>query len=191
MQLYFLGKVVEDRMDVRRLAQPVLDRLSQETGESADLYIRHSDHRVCVAQAHGTHAVRHIIPLGERLPLWAGSAGAVLLAYTDAADVARILAEARPLTPQTLLDVKGWELRRAKVRRDGYAVSSEERELGAASVSAPVFGGGGELVAVVGISGPVQRFDDASLSLHTAAVAHAARQLSALLGYRDNKEAAR
>lgn len=187
MQLYFLGKVVEDRMDVRRLAQPVLDELSRETGESADLYIRHGDHRVCVAQAHGTHTVRHVIPLGERLPLWAGSAGAVLLAHTEPADVARILASAWSLTPKTTLDLAAWERRRAQVLRDGYAVSSEERELGAASVSAPVFGGDGQLVAVVGISGPVQRFQNDLLAAPTAAVVDAARQLSSLLGYREQK----
>lgn len=191
MQLYYLGKVVEGRMDVRRLAQPVLDKLSQDTGESADLFIRHGDSRVCVAQTHGVHAVRHVIPIGERLPLWAGSAGAVLLAYTEAAEVTRVLVAAHHLTPKTLLDVKVWEQRRAKVRQDGYAVSSEERELGAASVSAPVFSNEGELAAVIGISGPTQRFGEDLLPSHMAAVVEAAWQLSGLLGFRSAKEASR
>lgn len=189
MQLYYLGKVVEERMDVRRLAQPVLDRLSQNINESTDLYIRQGDYRVCIAQAHSTHAVRHVIPLGERLPLWAGSAGAVLLAYTDRAEVARLLAAAQSLTPKTILDPEAWEQRLDKVRRDGYAASFEERELGAASVAAPVFSGEGRVVAVIDISGPVQRFDDKSVAAYTAAVLAAAAEVSALLGYRAEKEA--
>ncbi len=187
MPLYYLGKVVENRMDVGRLAQPILNQLAQSTGESADLYIRHGDHRICIAQAHGVHTVRHIIPLGERLPLWAGSAGVVLLAYTDKEEAWRILASVQSLTPHTVLDQKAWAKRLEGVRRSGYAATTQERELGAASVSAPVFRGDGQVAAVIGISGPAPRFNSSTLPGHIAAVRDAASRLSFLMGHQSNE----
>jgi DNA-binding IclR family transcriptional regulator len=61
-------------------------------------------------------------------------------------------------------------------------VSSEERAAGAAAVSAPVFGPGGRLIAALGIAGPTQRLDAASLERWRPAVLRAARELSRALG---------
>ena len=51
-----------------------------------------------------------------------------------------------------------------EVRDLGYAASFEERDTGAASISAPVFGMSGELTAVLGIGAPTQR----DLGVHPA-----------------------
>ena len=45
----------------------------------------------------------------------------------------------------------------AEVRRRGWAQSVAQREAGVASVSAPVFGAGGEVLAAISISGPIER----------------------------------
>jgi DNA-binding IclR family transcriptional regulator len=56
-----------------------------------------------------------------------------------------------------------------------------ERELGVASVSAPVRGPSGRVVASVSVSGPVERLTRQPGRLHSAAVVSAANRLTEVL----------
>ncbi|MBU4335289.1 MAG: IclR family transcriptional regulator C-terminal domain-containing protein, partial [Actinobacteria bacterium] len=67
------------------------------------------------------------------------------------------------------------------VRRRGWAQSVSEREVGVASVSAPVRGPSGRVVAAVSISGPLERLTRQPGRLHAAAVVSAANRLSEVL----------
>jgi DNA-binding IclR family transcriptional regulator len=63
----------------------------------------------------------------------------------------------------------------------GWAESVEEREIGVASVSAPVTAAG-EVVAAVSVSGPVERTSRRPGRRYAMAVVEAARSVSGLLG---------
>ncbi len=119
----------------------VLTELRDETGESAQLYVRDGDHRVCVAAAERPAGLRDTVPIGARLPLTAGSGGKVLLAWADPADWPA--------------GTDGAALR--SVRQRGWAASVAERETGVASVSAPVLGADGTVIAALSVSGPIDR----------------------------------
>jgi DNA-binding IclR family transcriptional regulator len=67
------------------------------------------------------------------------------------------------------------------VRRRGWAQSIAEREAGVASVSAPVRGPSGRVVAAVSISGPIERFTRQPGRQHAAAVVAAAGRLTDVL----------
>jgi DNA-binding IclR family transcriptional regulator len=71
-----------------------------------------------------------------------------------------------------------------EVRRKGWAESIAEREPGVASVSAPVFGPGGELRAAVCASGPDARLGEHPGGRLAESVAAAAREIGELLGDR-------
>ena len=66
-------------LPLAELARPALERLRDETGESAQLYVRQQDARVCVLSLESPHGLRTIVPLGATLSLDRGSAGRVLL----------------------------------------------------------------------------------------------------------------
>lgn len=151
-------------------AGPVLARLHDQTGESAQLFRRQGTERLCVAAAERPSGLRDTIPVGTVLPMHAGSAAQVLLAWEDADRIARLLAGAR-FTPATL----------SAVRRRGWAQSVGEREPGVASVSAPVRSLQGKVVAAVSVSGPIERLGRQPGRLHAAAVVAAARQLTTSL----------
>jgi DNA-binding IclR family transcriptional regulator len=59
-----------------------------------------------------------------------------------------------------------------------------EREPGVASVSAPVFGPDGRVVAAVSVSGPIDRLTRQPGRLHAADVVAAGRALSHAIGWR-------
>jgi len=67
--------------------------------------------------------------------------------------------------------------------RRGWAQSAEEREVGVASVSAPVLRDG-QVVAAVSVSGPVERTTRAPGRRYASAVTAAARAVEAALQYR-------
>ena len=127
-------------------AAAVLPRLRDITGESVQLYRREGVERVCIAAAEPASGLRDTVPVGTRLPMTAGSGAKVLAAWADPA-VQRALLPESTFTERALLDV----------RRRGWAQSVAERETGVASVSAPVRDSGGQVVAAVSVSGPVDR----------------------------------
>jgi DNA-binding IclR family transcriptional regulator len=150
-------------------ARPVLARLAAATSESAQIYVREGDQRVCVAVHERPSGLRDTVPLGAVLPIDRGSGGKVLLAW--ATDVSRFDVAAREL---------------AAVRKRGWAESVGEREAGVASVSAPVFDGSGLVVAAVGVSGPIDRLGQHPGRRLGPAVIAAAGALSTALGGRGN-----
>ena len=147
-------------------ARPVLEALRDETGESAQLFVRDGDSRLCVAASERPSGLRDTVPVGAVLPIDRGSGGKVLLAY--AADVAAG-STADPAELET-------------IRRRGWAASVAEREEGVCSVSAPVLDSAGRIHAALGISGPINRLGRQPGRHLSAPVVAAARELERRAG---------
>jgi DNA-binding IclR family transcriptional regulator len=77
-RLVGLGRRAADGLPLADLAMPVLRSLRDETGESAQLYVREGDVRVCVASLDSSEELRTIVAPGAVMPLTVGSAGHVL-----------------------------------------------------------------------------------------------------------------
>ncbi|HNP57339.1 MAG TPA: IclR family transcriptional regulator [Gordonia sp. (in: high G+C Gram-positive bacteria)] len=133
-----------DRIPDAALA--ILPRLREITGESVQIYRRDGAERVCVAALEPPSGLRDTVPVGSRLPMTAGSAAKVLLAWAPEGVRAPLL-DNSVFAERTLADV----------RRRGWAQSVAERAAGVASVSAPVRDTDGEVVAAISVSGPVER----------------------------------
>ncbi len=155
----------EDRL--LAAAGPVLAWLLETTGESAQLYRRQGDERICVAAAERLHGLRDSVPIGSVLSMHAGSAAQILLAWEEPDRLHRGLMGAR--FTATML---------AGVRRRGWAQSVGEREPGVASVSAPVRGPSGRVVAAVSVSGPLERLTRSPGRMHAPAVIAAGQRLT-------------
>lgn len=158
----------EDRL--LAAAGPVLTALRDHTNESAQLYRRQADQRICVAAAERPMGLRDSIPVGATLSMLAGSAAQVLLAWEEPDRLHRGLHGAN-FTATVL----------SAVRRRGWAQSVAEREPGVASISAPVRGPSGRVLAAVSVSGPIERMGRQPGRLHAAAVVAAANRLTEVL----------
>lgn len=158
----------EDRLIAS--AGPVLLALRDATGESSQVFRRQGEWRVCVASAERPIGLRDTIPVGTQLSMKAGSAAQVLLAWEDHDRLLEGLQHAR-FTPTVL----------AGVRRRGWAQSLGEREPGVASVSAPVRGPSGRVIAAMSISGPIERLTRQPGRIHAEVVSRAAQQLTEAL----------
>ncbi|WP_369182815.1 IclR family transcriptional regulator [Streptomyces sp. Y1] len=158
----------EDRL--LAAAGPVLTQLRDITGESAQLYRRQGEVRICVAAAERLSGLRDTVPVGVTLPMKAGSAAQVLLAWEEPERLHRGLQGAR-FTATAL----------SGVRRRGWAQSLGEREPGVASVSAPVRGPSNRVVAAVSVSGPIERLSRHPGAHLSQAVVEAAARLGEAL----------
>ncbi len=148
----------------------MLARLRDITGESAQLFRRQGEIRICAASAERPSGLRDTIPVGAQLTMNAGSAAQVLLAWEDPERIQRGLSNAT-FSAVAL----------ATVRRRGWSQSVAEREAGVASVSAPVRSPAGKVIAAVSVSGPIERLSRQPGRLHAPAVMAAAERLSEVL----------
>ena len=159
------GAGMADRMSV--VARPILVDLRDATRESTQLYRRRGDSRICVAGADLEQGLRDTVPVGAVLTMTAGSAAQILTAWEIDPDVPADAA----FSARTL----------AAVRRRGYAHSMAERERGVASLSAPVRGASGRVLAALSLSGPIERLGKDAAERHRKPLLDAAARLSALL----------
>jgi DNA-binding IclR family transcriptional regulator len=170
-RLLALASTAARDLPVRELAHPALERLARSTGESAQLYVRDGNRRVCIDAVESERELRTIVEVGAALPLDKGSAGKIFLAWGTDRDRERLARDTGRLPAQV-----------ATARRRGWADSVAEREPGVASVSAPVFGPDGTLLAAVSVSGPASRLGRLRAKRYAPAVRDAAREIERALG---------
>jgi DNA-binding IclR family transcriptional regulator len=64
---------------LEHVAGPVLKDLQQQTGETAQIWVRRGDHRLCLASVESPAELRASVPVGTLLPLTAGGSAARVL----------------------------------------------------------------------------------------------------------------
>ena len=179
-RLLRLAASLAREVPLRDVARPAMLRLARETGESAQLYVRSEDERICIDAVESDSELRTIVRVGAPLPLTAGSAGKVFLAWTSEQDRERLLGKVRPYTKSTP-DAGRLRTEIAGVRKRGWASSAGEREPGVASVSAPICDPRGDLVGVISVSGPETRLGRSHALRYAPTVVAAAREIESSL----------
>ena len=129
---------------------PVLNDLRDQTGETAQLWVRRGDERVCLLSADSRHELRATLPPGSRLPLPQGSSGRLLAAEEEAL---------------------------AELSSAGWIESVGSRTPGLGSVSAPVRADEG-IIAAVCLAMPLARVSESPGQDHGSLVVRAAQRIA-------------
>lgn len=176
------GRVLRS-LDVREAAAPVLTELVAQHGETAHLAVATPSGGLYVMQERPTGRMSVETELGAAPVLHASATGKALLAFKEIEERDHLLDGAwERHTPSTHRDRASLEDDLAEVRRRGFAVDDEELQEGVRCVAAPVRGIDGDVVATVGLSGPVTRIAKARLAGLGAAVVAAAERVGQELG---------
>lgn len=180
-----LGSAYLAQLDLRRIALPRLQELSDRTGETATFSLRNGWSRMYVDQVTPDREIKMSVAIGKAFPLHAGSSSKSFLAFLPMEEQDRYIAERElsPLTSTTIIDAERLRTELALVRERGYAVSLEERQAGAASVAAPILDRHGLPIAAVSVCGPVERFRG-QLETVPPILLQTCGELSRLIGYR-------
>ena len=144
-------------LDVLSVVNPVLKEIRDKTGETACFFKVEQTFRVCVAIAETRHALRRDMYVGKVIPLYAGSASRVLLAWNPDLAEQVLASPLEPLTGETVTSPDELRALIARAKADGYAITAGEREDSASGLSAPVFDSAADIVGALTISGPTLR----------------------------------
>ena len=128
--------------------------------ETVVLHIRAGLERICLEELQSPESIRYTAGKGVTAPIYTGSAGKVLLAELEEAEIQFLLGHLNMVRigPNTITDKKDLLKEIEKVRRQGYATSFRERLPEGASISVPIRG----YITPVALSvlGPDNRFSN-------------------------------
>lgn len=184
-----LGARALGDLDMRRAARPVLRRLRDLTRETTTLSALVQQSRIYLDQYESPQEIKMTVELGRPHPLYAGASSRAILAYLPA-DFQQEVTSSRlePLTTETVVHAE--QLRRLliTVHEQGCATSCGERQEGAGSVAAPIFGLNGEVVGATSVCGPEARFTRETVERFRPMVRTAAQEISQALGGRSGRQ---
>lgn len=183
-----IGLLSESLSREQQLVQcvyPFMQKLWRHTGETVTLYVRKGYSRVCVAEIVSPHPLKYSVGVGTVVPLNAhtGSPGKLLLAYMTEEEVANVLTQCEQAGLNGgVIDRRLLFQELKEIKRRGWASSFGERITGGSSLSVPVWGRHGEMVASLNILGPVTRLNREALMGYLAVAQKCARDASIRLG---------
>lgn len=183
--MFELGQAVRVHMDLHAAVGPVLTELRTQTGESSQVGVLDGHEVVYVDRMESAHSLRLFTDTGRRVPVHCTSSGKVLLAYLPEARRQAVLREAplAELTPHTITSRSRLSAELERVRRRGWAEAVNEREIGIASIAAPIRDISGEVVAAISIGVPLARCTVMALRRLAPVIMEAAEAASRRLGW--------
>jgi IclR family transcriptional regulator, acetate operon repressor len=161
--------------NIVELARPALDALADATGETINLAVPGPDGVEHVAQVDSRHFLGAGQWLGRSVGYEHSANGKVFAAFGRAPAGAPGAAMTRELQA---------------VRRDGFATSIDELEVGLSAIAAPVRGARGEVIAALSISGPTLRMTPERIAELQEVLISEGRTLGRRLGHREEGERA-
>lgn len=162
------------------VADSIMVRLVHEVGETSYLAVYSTNEMIAtfVHRVESDEPVRHIQPLGSRLPLHIGAVGKAILAASPSIDLGSLDltkdAQRAPVVREHLqADVNN-------ARTLGYAVSVQERLSGVAAVASAVRSGD-DVVGALSVAIPISRVPSGGLDSVGRIVKNYALELSATM----------
>ena len=169
--------------DLRRVAGPVMRRLSEEFGEDVHLATLDADSIVCIETLKSSHVLQVAFGTGLRAPVYASAMGKVLIAYMEPSQRRELMGRTvlAPLTPRTIVDPERLEEDLAATRLRGYALDDQELELGVNCLAVPIVDAGGHVVASLSLTAPAHRKNIEDLVACAPRIAEAAGEVTKVL----------
>ena len=169
-KLFVLGMGIGDRVGLRKVVRPYTQRLHEEFEEAVNVSIldrtsQGAYQSVIIWREEGQQIIHFNWEIGSRNDCYCAGVGKCLLAFGEDIDLSVYERQTmNAYTKKTICTVEGLQAELEKVRRTGYALDDEEREVGLTCVAAPILRDG-VAVAAISISGPTSRMKKRKLSV--------------------------
>ena len=141
-------------------ANPFIQQLNRQTGESCNLLEPSDTDMVYVARFTSHKEMPIHVPVGQRLPMYCTAAGRAYLSALPTEAAARLIERSRRVafTAHTITDPAALMVLLQKARTDGFALITEEIYVGDIAVGACVVNAEGQPLAGINISVPFSRW---------------------------------
>lgn len=180
---FMIGSRFLRRTSLVERARPIMRKLMEDTGETANLGAERNGRVLFLSQVETYAHIRAFFPPGTLSEMHASGIGKALLAQMDPGRLARQLScDLTAFTPHTIVDPTKLQEDLTRIRARGYAFDDEERNIGMRCIAAPVFGVTGEAVAGISVSGPTSRVTPEIAQALSQPVIEAAQALTASIG---------
>jgi DNA-binding IclR family transcriptional regulator len=183
-KLLELGGIAFNKLDLRKVALPVLQALVAKTNEIAHLVVLDKDEAVYIEKIEGNGTLRLFSQIGRRSPLHCTGVGKALMAFLPEQEVDSIV-QKRGLTrftPNTITDVQVLKNELQKIRKLGFSLDNEEHEAGVWCAATPIWDYSGKAVAAISTTAPQLRVNEERKSWLIAVTTEAGKELSKRLG---------
>ncbi|MFF2853482.1 MULTISPECIES: IclR family transcriptional regulator [unclassified Peribacillus] len=179
--------IIVDRFDqneaLQRILRSELEKLSKQCAETVTLSVLVDEKVECIDKidSHESVHVTHII--GRYSPLHAAASGKVVLAFIPQPKIDTIIngKELEKFTDSTIVSVRILEKELIEIKKNGFAVSHGELDLGISAVAAPIFSKTGKIIGSVSILGISQKFTEEIINDFAKKVLEASSKMSLLL----------
>lgn len=184
IEAFRVGAAFLKQTSLTEVGRPVMRRLMERTGETANLAIRDRFEVVFVGQIETLNPIRAFFAPGTRTAMHCSGTGKAILAALPPSVLARWLTQADLVrhTRATLATEAALMADLQVTRARGWSFDREERYDGMSCIGAAIFDGAGEARAGVSISGPSSRFTEDRATAFGTAVAEAAAEITMLQG---------
>ncbi len=174
-----------ERVQLPRLARPVLEQLASDTRETTFLAVPSRDEIVYLDKVQTDLQLQLNVELGTRRPMHCTGLGKAILANLPEAQQEQVLAASplRAFTPNTITDPMLLRLDLERTRRRGYAVDREEIILGVQCVAVPILNHAGRAVGAISVAGTTPKTEGERLDALVARLSAAGEYVSRRLGF--------
>jgi DNA-binding IclR family transcriptional regulator len=176
--------ILMNRLNVRDLAYPFMEKLRTVTGESVNLAILDGNEAVYIEHIESNRLLRTFTVIGNRVPLYCTGVGKVFCAYMDEETVYQLMKKPfSSFTENTITDFTTLEKELAKVRIEGVALDNGEMDIDVRCIAAPIMDSTGKVIAAVSVSGPYARISEPRIEELKPLMKKYALQISNAMGY--------
>jgi DNA-binding IclR family transcriptional regulator len=155
-QVIELGMKVLDRFEIRKIARPFLQELSNKFNETINLGYFNGEEVLTIDKIDSTEILRMDAGIGGGEPAYCTSLGKAILAFLSNTQLEEYLQaiELTPFTPNTVISKEKLKEELMHIKENGYSIDDEELSVGLRCVGAPLFNHSGKALYAISISGP-------------------------------------
>jgi len=174
-----------ERIQIPRLARPIVEKLAETTGETVHLSAPSGAETVCIDKAQTNFQLQLSTHIGSHGPMYCTGSGKALLAFMGADEAERAIAAQpfRAVTPHTIVSAAALRRELQRTRQRGYSLDHEEAVVGVHCVGVPIFNRFGGPVAAISVSGSSPKGAGIALDRLVDSLKEAASYVSRRLGY--------
>lgn len=183
-QAFVIGARFLRRTSLVERARPILRKLMEDTGETANLGVEKEGAVLFLSQVETNASIRAFFPPGTLSPMHSSGIGKALLSQMPVDRLERLLSrvELEAFTEKTITRREDLRSDLGAIRERGYSIDDEEKNIGMRCIASPVFDVNGEAVAGISVSGPISRVALNQVDNLSRSVIAAAQDLTLAIG---------
>lgn len=182
LRMWEMGSHVFSRLNLRDLARPYMQRLSQLTKETVHLSELIGFEVLYIDKIESKEPVRAYTQLGGRAPAYCTATGKVMMAYLDPDQITRCYENVHRFTQKTIVNLDRFNVEAEKIRERHYAINRGEWRGDVLGLAAPIVESSGDVIGALGLSAPASRLDVDEMETLAPRLVEYAEEISAALG---------